>query len=156
MFCYIQKDTECRLWTRHRPVLKIEIMDDVEQLRSIIDIKVTTMWIYAALRNQSRPLCLSSFFYVRKYLSRSLHNSSPPNRTFIIPCLSYHSWKLAGSGIDTRELVFSVFSPMPSVHRMDYSCLQLKSRLSWPEVRREVSASCLTVETLPHLCKTGM
>ena len=46
-----------------------------------------------------------------------------------------------------RACVF-IFFPMPSVHRIDYSCLQLKSRLSWPEVRREVSASCLTVETL--------
>ena len=46
-----------------------------------------------------------------------------------------------------RACVF-IFFPMPSGHRIDYSCLQLKSRLSWPEVRREVSASCLTVETL--------
>ena len=43
MFRYVQKDKEWRIWTRHRPVLKTEVMDDLEELRSIIDIKVTTM-----------------------------------------------------------------------------------------------------------------
>lgn len=110
--------------------------------RSDYNVKLSSISVIKA-----GPLSLS-FLTVRKYIFCSLHNSPPPIRTSIIPCLSSHSWKLASFWNRHQRACVCIFSCMPSVHKMNYSCLQLKSRLSWPKVRRKVSTSCVAVENL--------
>lgn len=135
-------------------------MDDPKKLREITDIKVIANKFIQHPCGQGRSsLPISLLDSIFSVLNRILPYRLAPfkkKKKFIF-CLFYHSWKQASFWKRRQRACVCIFSCMPSVHRMDYSCLQLKSRLSWPRVRREASASCLTAKTFfPSLQDTNV
>lgn len=117
-------------------------MHDSGQLKDVT-LKMIAMQIYSASLKVKKSLGLWVYWPMKKCLLVL------PHWLDHISSLAYPttvgSW--LDFGRDTREPMFAFFPFMPSVHRMDYSWLQLKSRLFWLKVRVEIWAFCVTAKT---------